>query len=282
MGTNHHFQQDGNTGEQELMHDLVAEVIQIHGTDLIYIPRESNVDILQRDDLFGEDYISYFSSKFPIEMYLENADGMEGEGDLLAKFGVVIRDSATFVCARRRFDEATPYLLPKEGDLLYYPVTGKLFEITYVGFENPFWQFGKLYTFKINVELFNFSEERFDTGIDKIDNIPLERSYTTFFDLNSGGTGTFTDGETITVSGSAFSGEVSDFDADSLLLKVIYSAGDSNAPTNGFITGGDSGASWGISSGDSFLMENEGFADNKYFENTDVIDESEDFFLGDF
>jgi len=282
MGTNQYFQHQDNPGEQNLMDELVREVIQIHGIDLYYIPRESNTEELLRDALFGDDFIGEFNRKFAIEMYLQNADGMEGEGDLLAKFGVIIRDQATFVCSRTRFDEATPNSAPKEGDLIWYPRTKSLFEITYVNFDNPFYQFGKLYTFTINVELFQFSEETFDVGIFEVDNIPKERSYTTFFDLQAGGVGEFVDGENITITGSSFGGKVSDFIEDELILKIIYPYG-ADAPTTGFIIGDTSGASWGISYGDSFLMSNEGFADNKYFEvQGDNVTDDDDFILGEF
>lgn len=279
MGTNQYFQHQFHRGEQNLMDSLVRETIKIHGIDLVYIPRDSNTDDVLRDEFFGEDYIGEFTKKFPIEMYLQNADGMEGEGDLLAKFGIIIQDQATFICSRSRFGESTPYQAPKEGDLIYYPVTKSLFEITYVNFDNPFYQFGKLYTFTINVEAFQFSEETFDVGIDEIDNIPNDRSYTMFFDLQTGGIGSFIDDESITVTGSSFGGSVSDFVQDELLLKIIYPSG-SDAPTNGYIIGSDSGASWGISNGDSFLMSNEGYTDNKYLEDNkdDVIDIDDDEF----
>lgn len=285
MGTNPFFQHQDNPGEQDLMTDLVQEVIQIHGIDMFYIPRESGTDAELRDALFGEDFEASYNKKYAIEMYLQNADGMEGEGDLLAKFGIVIRDQATLVCSRRRFKEATNYTAPREGDLIWYPRTRSLFEITYVNFDNPFYQFGKVYTFTLNIELFLFSEEEFSTGIYEVDKIPAERSYTTFFDLNTGGVGEFVDNELVTVTGSSFGAKVSDFVEDDLLLKVIYPS-DADAPTNGFIVGLSSGASWGISYGDAFLMSNEGFADNNLFE-TDgglVIDENDDddFILGGF
>lgn len=283
MGTNQYFQHQDNPGEQDLMDELTREIIQIHGIDMFYIPRDSSDDPLLRDEIFGDDFIGGFSKKYAIEMYLQNADGMEGEGDLLAKFGVIIRDSATLVCSRSRFSEATPNTAPKEGDLIWYPRTKSLFEVTYVNFDNPFYQFGKLYTFTINIQLFQFSEETFDVGLYEVDNIPRERSYTTFFDLQSGGVGEFADDESIIVSGSSFGGSVSDFVEDELLLKVIYSSG-AEAPTSGYIIGLSSGASWGISYGDSFLMSNEGFADNKYFEDnkSDIIDTEDDWPFGEF
>lgn len=136
----------------------------------------------------------------------------------------------------------------------------------------------------MNIELFQFSEERFDVGLHEVDRIPSERSYTVFFDLQSGGMGEFTDNEEITVSGSSFGGTVSDFSDTDLVLQVIYPTG-ADAPTNGYIVGLSSGASWGISYGDSFAMTNEGFADNDYFEtNGDIVidNDDDDFILGEF
>jgi len=282
MGTNHFFENNSYPGEQSLMDDTVQEIIQIHGTDLVYIMRESNEDALKRDEFFGEDFIGTFKKKFPIEMYLETADGYGGEGDLLAKFGVILRDQGTFVCSRTRFKEETDRQYPNEGDLIYYPLTNHLFEITHVDFANPFQQFGKTYVFRITVETFQFSEEEFTTGIFDIDKITKERAYTVYFDLNAGGTGGFFDEEGITIPGTDFIGTVSDYDSEGRILKVVNPAG-VNAPTTGYILGDTSGASWGISFGDGFKMPEQPFADNKYLEDnqSDIIDDTDTHIFGE-
>lgn len=283
MSTNHYFQKFTHPGEQNLMDELVQEIIKIHGVDVVYIMRESNENMLKRDKFFGDDYIGKFKAKFPIEMFLETADGYGGEGDLLAKFGVILRDQATFVCSRKRFAEETTREAPKEGDLIYFPITNHLFEITHVDFANPFQQFGKSYTFKITVETFQFSEEQFETGIFTIDNVPNEKAYAIYFDLVAGGSGEFTPGETVTVPGTLFSGKVSDFEEADLILKVNYPAGQ-EAPTTGYLLGSGSGASWGISAGDPFKMPEQPFADNEYLENNklNIVDFSETNPFGEF
>jgi hypothetical protein len=120
-------------------------------------------------------------------MYLENVQGFEGEGELFTKFGFEFRSSATFVVAKRRWEEgvaqnATVQLpdRPAEGDLLYFSKTKTFFVIKYVDFLNPFYQLGKIYTFKLQCDVFEFSSERIDTGIAEIDSITDTSSQDTY------------------------------------------------------------------------------------------------------
>jgi len=121
-------------------------------------------------------------------MYLENVDGFEGEGELFTKFGLEIRDQATFVVAQRRWEELVQTsggefqsdARPTEGDLLYFEKSKSLFEIKYVEFQNPFYQVGKLYTYRLVCELFEYSSEVLDTGIADIDKIEDDNSLDTF------------------------------------------------------------------------------------------------------
>jgi hypothetical protein len=157
---------------------LVIESLKIYGHDIAYIPRT----IVNRDTIFDEDSLSKYTQQYPLEMYLENVDGFEGEGELFAKFGLEIRDQATFVLSKRRWEQMVDResdaggtfqlaARPAEGDLLYFPKTGSIFEIKFVEFQNPFYQLGKIYTFKIQAELFEYSSERLDTGNTDIDGI---------------------------------------------------------------------------------------------------------------
>jgi len=176
MPTNFYFQSgetSGTTSEQRLVEDLVIESLKIYGHDVYYIPRT----IVNRDFIFDEDAISQYTQAYPLEMYLENVDGFEGEGDLFTKFGIEIRDQATFVLAKRRWEELVDTsggtfqleARPAEGDLLFFAKTGSIFEIKYVEFQNPFYQLGKIYVFRLQCELFEYSSETFDTGIAEFD-----------------------------------------------------------------------------------------------------------------
>lgn len=163
-----HFNQQNP--EQDLWNNMVVESIRIMGIEGYYIPRT----LVNLDELFGEDTISRFDSAYPIEMYVESIEGFEGSGDLIAKFGIEIRDAITLSIAKTRFeDEITqehPEVdRPREGDLVYFPLSKGVFEIKFVEHENPFYQIGRNYVYKLRAELFTYSHERFDTGIDILD-----------------------------------------------------------------------------------------------------------------
>jgi len=125
--------------EQDLYEDLIIESLQIYGQDIVYIPRSE----ISRDEILNESY-SKFEDAYTVEMYIENQEGFEGDGDLLAKFGLEIRDQATFIVAKRRWDKQvskwTNSIRPLEGDLLFLPLSNSLFEIKFVEHEQPFYQ----------------------------------------------------------------------------------------------------------------------------------------------
>lgn len=178
MPTNFYFQSgntSGTTAEQRLIEDLIIESLKIYGHDVYYLPRT----LIDEDTIFDEDTLSQFTQAYPLEMYLENVNGYEGEGDLFTRFGIEIRDQATFVLARRRWEQMVDTsggvfqldTRPAEGDLLYFEKTNSLFEIKIVEFQDPFYQVGKLYTYRLVCELFEYSSEVIDTGITQLDNI---------------------------------------------------------------------------------------------------------------
>lgn len=178
MPTNFYFQSgntSGTTNEQRLLEDLIIESMKIYGHDVYYLPRT----LANLDPVLLEDPLSYFIQAYPLEMYLENTEGFEGEGELLTKFGFEFRSNATFVVARRRWEEtvgrnAENLQLPErpaEGDLLFFPKTKTFFQINYVDFLNPFYQLGKIYTYRMSCQVFEFSSENIDTGIEEIDSI---------------------------------------------------------------------------------------------------------------
>ena len=161
------------------MEDIIIECLKIYGFDTYYIPRQA----VNEDMILGEDTLNKYSSAYPLEMYMQNVTGFEGDGDLLTKFGVEIRDTATFVVARRRWDEviaqsgdAVLTTRPAEGDIVYFPLTKAFFEIKRVDATDPFFQVGKLYVYKLQCELMQYSSEIFDTGISDIDGSAAEKS----------------------------------------------------------------------------------------------------------
>jgi len=141
----------------------------MYGHDLYYLPRTRIND----DLILGEDSYSEFNSQYFVEMYIKNVEGFAGQGDFLSKFNLEIRDQVTFTVARRTFNNEvgayTTFTRPREGDLVYFPLNNKLFEIKFVEHEAIFYQLGSLQTFDITCELFEYSNEIFNTGISLID-----------------------------------------------------------------------------------------------------------------
>jgi hypothetical protein len=173
MPTNVYFK-NGTSEEQNLLEDLIIEAIQIYGHDVYYIPRK----IIERDRLLNEDLISKFDESYKIEMYVENVDGFGGDGKLLSKFGLEIRDQITFVLSRRRWNtligrygNKPESVRPREGDLVYFTSTKSLFEIRYVSNIEPFLQLNNLPVFKLTCELFEYGGQDMQTGVEKIDSV---------------------------------------------------------------------------------------------------------------
>jgi len=177
MATNFYFQSGvpgGRSSEQLLIEDIIIECLKIYGLDTYYLPRQK----VNEDTILGEDTLNNFEHAYPLEMYMQNVTGFEGDGDLMSKFGVEIRDTATFIVARRRWDEtvarsgnAVLTTRPAEGDIIYFPLTKAYFEIKFVEATDPFFQVGKLYVYKLQCELMQYSSERFNTGVSDIDSI---------------------------------------------------------------------------------------------------------------
>lgn len=186
---NPYFSQ-GTRNEQYLIEDLIIESLKIYGQELFYIPRT----LVSKDNVLGEDRLSQFKSAFPIEMYFENVDAFEGQGAFIQKFGLMIEQSATLVVARRRWDQlvgrfgqTTLPFRPNEGDLIYFPLSKGLFEIKFVAHQDPFYQLGKLYVYKLQVELFQYSSERIDTGIKEVDDFESLKTFSTDTTRSSAG-----------------------------------------------------------------------------------------------
>ena len=183
MPTNFYFQSGNNIGttnEQRLVEDLIIESLKIYGHDTYYLPRT----LINKDTIFDEDELSRFTQAYPLEMYLDNVNGYEGQGDIFTRFGLEVRDQATFVMAKRRWEDMvqtsggtfTQTTRPSEGDLIYFEKTKSLFEIKYVDFQNPFYQLNQIYVYRLVCELFEYSSEDLDTGIATIDGIETKYS----------------------------------------------------------------------------------------------------------
>ena len=184
--------------EQDLYEDLVTESIKVFGQDVVYLPRES----LGEDALLNEEW-SQFTQAYPVEMYLENIEGFEGDGNLLGKFGLEIRDQANLVVTKRRWDQAVGQNIvngqasPNEGDLIYMTMTQRLFEIKYVEPKSPFYQLQDLPSYTLTAELFEYNDQHFDTGMDEIDAIEWDNA-TAYSYIVTANTANFELGELVT------------------------------------------------------------------------------------
>lgn len=284
------------TSEQSLYEDIIIESLQIYGQDVYYLPRE----IINEDTILNEDVPSKFGSSYVIEMYIENVEGFGGSGDLFAKFGVEIRDQATFIVARRRWKEsvfknsavltAAGITRPREGDLIYLPLTKSLFEITATDNDRPFYQLSNLPTFQMTCELFEYSSEDFDTGIDDIDDIEKEFAYIYQLDLTRDSAQElvqFEIGEMVSQlipSGVTMHGEVmrwQNHDDKLFLAHVGGDSGDYNEFEIGELITGDNSGAEGTISVITELNQLSSNEDNQDYENLEFLDFSETNPFGD-
>ena len=261
---------------------------------MVYIPRK----LQSEDSLFGEDVNSKFDDVYDLEMYILNVSGFEGEGDLIAKYGLEIKDRATFVVARKRFtDEVTEVdgsiNRPREGDLIYFPLTKALLEINFVEHENPFYQLGALYTYTLICETFTYNNEEFDTGIEDLDDVYADRRKSTRSLVLSGSpiaedsTGrtaaNFFQGEVLfqvageqgdTFSNASATADIVDWDANSKTLLIANISGNLlyTSDTES-VKGASSGAEYLISTdatADIIIPQN--IQDNDFFGDNDGIE----------
>ena len=175
MATNVFFQPYNRNGnEANLLDDLVIESIRMYGVDMVYFTRTLGAV----DEILNEDDLPLFNAAYDMEMYVKNVDGFAGEGDFLSKFGLTIRDQVTFSVAFRTFERYTTRvdpskIRPNEGDLIYFPLSNEFFEIMHVEHESVFYQMGSLNVYDLKCEMFEYSNEVFQTGREEFD---------TFFD----------------------------------------------------------------------------------------------------
>jgi len=180
----------GSKGEQNLVQDLVNEQLKMFGIEVYYIPRIFG----NEKSVMEEVSRSNFANAIPIEGYVETFDGYSGAGTLLSKFGVQELDDLTLIISKERYEEEIQKRIeplkgvklasrPKEGDLIYFPLGDRLFEIKYVEHEKPFYQLQKNYVYELRCELFIYNDEEVDTGIDFIDDNVEEEGYIQSFTL---------------------------------------------------------------------------------------------------
>ncbi|OUW02342.1 MAG: hypothetical protein CBD11_06890 [Phycisphaera sp. TMED151] len=186
MSTNVFFNNYARISEQTLIDDLVIESIKQYGVDVIYITRA----IKGRDNIFNEDDFPEYNEVFEFEAYVKNMEGFEGEGDFLSKFGLQIRDQLTLTVANRTFErhvtrEVVDLIRPREGDLIYFPINEKIFEIKNVEHESIFYQMGQTQVYDMVCELIEYSNQRFNTGRVNIDEYFAEYNTDIIVDANN-------------------------------------------------------------------------------------------------
>ena len=284
MATNSYFTQ-GTTGEQDLIENLVVEQIKMFGKNVFYMPRT----LVNEDTTFTEDALSKFDDAYEIEAYIEDPTGFTGDGDLFTKFGVRISDQVTFIISRKRFTEAVDdnaQLIvegrPNEGDLVYFPMANKIFKIMFVEHEQPFYQLGKIHVWGLKCELFEFSDEQFDTGVTAIDQIEQDFSVSITINFATGGTGDFTVGEVVAGGTSNITAEVKSWDSTNRQLQVFNRTGIFTIPET--ITGQSSSAAWTTASYNTLNNTSSEYDSNSSFETLadGIIDFSEGNPFGDF
>ena len=269
MARNVYFSQNVKS-EQNLYEDLIVESLKIYGQDCYYLPR----NMLSRDMILNEAIESKFDDAYMVEMYLENVDGFEGDGALMTKFGLEIRDQATFVVAKRTWDKLVGVWnngiissRPAEGDLIYLPMSKSFMEIKFVDHQSPFYQLSKFPVYKLRCELFEYSNEAVKTGIDEIDQ--LERNFATeyWFEITNGNGTKFEIGERVkqilvpateTTAASEIYGDVLKLDQETPTSTVKIALGNISTNTGEYnefqlysaasqkLVGQSSGAQWSI------------------------------------
>ena len=191
MALNPFFLQ-GSPDEQRLMQSLIDEHLSMFGVDVYYIPRK----MIDTDDVLGEVQSSKFNDAYIIEAYLNNFEGYAKGSDIMTKFGINLQNEITLTISRERYEDfIAPFIVthnaknagtdvllgerPKEGDLIFFPLGERLFEIKHVEHENPFYQLGKNYIYELQCELFRYEDEQFDTNVSFVDERALEEGEVT-------------------------------------------------------------------------------------------------------
>lgn len=282
MPRNVYFSQ-GVRSEQNVLEDIIIESLKIYGHDMYYLPR----NIVKIDKILNEDVVSKFGEAFKLEAYIESLDGYGGDGTLMSKFGLQIRDQMTLIISRKRWQQLVGRFKvgntlprPGEGDLIYFPTDHVLMEIKFVEYRSPFFQLKNVPTYKLTCEMFEYSGEDLNTGITEIDSLQLSKSNQIGLTLSSS-TGQFSVGETITctVNGHSVTAEVVSHNGNLLTVVNIKTNDSQFHHIVGTISGVTSASSAVVSSSEDIIaMEAaDPSAQNASFESLgdDLIDFSE-------
>jgi len=251
MATSVYFNNYNSSPEQRLIEDLMIETIKINGIDCYYIP---NTNDAARDLLYGEDPLKKFEAAYPLELYVTNVDGYEGEREFFSKFGLEIRNNMSVIVSKRSFARWVPqtYHRPREGDLIYIPFlaqSGEMYEIKYVNFSEAFYVLGNKYPYfyKLELEKFKYSQETIDTGIPSVDDTVFQEAYNISLNLNlASGTGNYIVGEPV-IGETPFNtshGTVVSWDLPTGVLKVTDIVG--SFANGSVVTGNTSNAFYSI------------------------------------
>ena len=198
MALNSYFLQ-GSQSEQRLVQDLINEQLKIFGVEVTYLPRK----IVKKDTIFRELESSTFNDNFAIEAYVNTYEGYTGAGDIMTKFGMSLKDELIITISKERFEDfIAPFLQqlpasevevitrPREGDLIYFPLGKRIFEVKFVEHEKPFYQLGKNYVYELQCELFELEDEmggwdQLSTTSEEIDSVLVDQGYMTSLQLIS-------------------------------------------------------------------------------------------------
>ena len=175
MALNPFFQQ-GSSGERSLVQSLINEQLKMYGVDIHYMPRK----YVSESTILKEVTQSKFDDAYPLEAYIDNFDGYGDNPTMLSKFGIQATNEVTLIISKERFETYISPLMkneeniklstrPKEGDLIYFPLGDRIFEIKYVEHEKPFYVLKDTYVYELRCELFRYEDEVIDTGVEEID-----------------------------------------------------------------------------------------------------------------
>ena len=254
--------------------------------DVYYLAR-SNRDGVSPDSLYGEDTLKQYRHCYPMEMYMENVSGMDGDGDFISKFGLEIRDEVTMLVSRRRFATTVPLIHPREGDLVYIPLVQNFFEITFVEHENDqamFYTLGRgrganVYVFALKMKQYVFSEELIETGLEEVDAQAFDAYKRTSVALANTGTGLYIPTETVyqgtnltdaTAQATVYSFK-NNYQLELVLMQGYFTPGQA-------LVGATSNASWTMATVDETTQTGENvfedLADNKTIqtESLEILD----------
>ncbi len=250
MATNLYFNNFGSNPEQRLMEDLMIETIKINGVDCYYIPNNNES---ARDLIYGEDPLKKFTAAYPLELYITNVDGYEGEREFFSKFGLEIRNNMSVIVSKRSFARWVPqtYARPREGDLIYVPFfsqTGEMYEIKYVNYSEAFYVLGNKYPYfyKLELEKFKYSQETIDVGVPDIDDLVNLDAYNLTLNVSANvNSNNFIIGERVRANNSASNvGTVVYWNRPDGVLKITDLLG--TFGNNALITGANSAATFRV------------------------------------